>query len=379
MEAAALAETGAVDAATDLAGRTRLTSSSYVGVVRVGDVELRITPKLRIHRLLWMVGYAGDPTGWRDHELVELREVDDLIAAIGVSFVSASNRALARGVLRSYRLTEDTSSVLRGRLREADQIRSQLALAVPLEVRYDDYSADIPENQLLLTAALRLQRVPNMPARTLGAIHRLIAILSEVTALLPGQQLPPTVSDQRNRHYQPAVTLARLILKGRSLDQPVGNFVASGFLFNLNQVFQDWLATALGEALRYKTGRLRAQWLGSLDVDGRIRLIPDLVWELGGRPAAVLDAKYKALHGSTSPNADLYQMLAYCTVLNLRLGHLVYAAGDEVACRHLVRQTDTTLQIWALHLDAAIPDVLQEVRDLAEAVVASVGGQNGNG
>ena len=46
------------------------------------------------------------------------------------------------------------------------------------------------------------------------------------------------------------------------------------------------------------------------------------------RPRAVIDAKYKAEKPAGYPNADLYQMLAYCTALRLSDGHLVYAKGS---------------------------------------------------
>ena len=55
--------------------------------------------------------------------------------------------------------------------------------------------------------------------------------------------------------------------------------------------------------------------------------------------AAVIDAKYKAEKPAGYPNADLYQLLAYCTVLGLRDGHLVYARGNEDPARHVVRQS----------------------------------------
>ncbi|MGH2658449.1 MAG: McrC family protein, partial [Actinomycetota bacterium] len=71
-DAIALARTGAVRVATDLAGRTTLTSGSSVGVVRVGEVELRVKPKLGIRRLLWLLGYASDPRGWHDDQAVDL-------------------------------------------------------------------------------------------------------------------------------------------------------------------------------------------------------------------------------------------------------------------------------------------------------------------
>ena len=65
---------------------------------------------------------------------------------------------------------------------------------------------------------------------------------------------------------------------------------------------------------------------------------PDFVWSHGGRARVVVDAKYKAEKPSGFPQADLYQMLAYCTVLGLDEGHLVYAKGTEEPAVHVVRE-----------------------------------------
>jgi len=368
-EALALARTGAVRVAADLAGRTTLTSTSSVGVLRAGDMELRVTPKVGIRRLLWLVGYASDPAGWHDDQIVDLIAVDDLVPAIAVSFMAAANRALAAGILQGYRVMEEALPLLRGRLREADQIR-RIGVAVPLEIRYDDYTVNIPENQTLLTAALRLLRVPAVPAPTRTALRRLISLLTDVTPLISGHQIPGTPDNRQTHRYQPALRLARLILAGRSLEQPVGPVTASGFLFDLNVVFENWLATALRVTLRPFGGVLRAQWPGHLDVRRRIRLRPDLVWERGGFPVAVIDAKYKMLRPAGYPNDNLYQMLAYCTVLGLPLGRLVFAAGDEQPIRHAIRGTNTTIETWTLDLSKPIPDLLADVNGLAVAIVA---------
>lgn len=370
-ESIALARTGAVRVAVDLAGRTTLTSTSSVGVIRAGDIELRVTPKVGIRRLLWLLGYANDPDGWHDEQTVDLVTVDDLVPAVAVSFIAAANRALAAGVLQGYRLIEEALPLLRGRLREADQIRSRLGVAVPLEIRYDDYTVNIPENQILLTAALRLLRVPDVPAPARTALRRLISLLTDVTPLISSHQIPGTPDDRRTHRYQPALRLGRLILAGRSLEQPVGPVTASGFLFDLNKVFEDWLTAALRVALRRFGGMLRAQWPAHLDIGRRVRLKPDLVWERGGGPVAVIDAKYKALRPAAYPHADLYQMLAYCTVLGLRLGRLVYAAGEEQPLRHAIRRTNTTIETWTLDLSKPILDLMADVNELAVAIAAT--------
>lgn len=364
--AGALARTGAVQVSLDLENRIQLVSNSRVGVLQVGDFELRITPKLPIRRLLWLIGYAIDPKGWRDEDQVGLLEADDLVKAIAVSFVAACNRALSHGLLRGYRVAEEATVTLRGRLREADQVRRRRLVALPLEVRYDDYTVDVPENQLLLSAALRLRHLTGLPRNTRGALHRIVALMGEVTPIVPGQKPPAPRFDQLNRHYRPAIELALLILSGRSLEQPPGATIAAGFLFDLNLVFEQWLATALREALAPYWGYLRSQWPGYLDVEKSVRMRPDLVWERSGKPIGVLDAKYKSLGlEANGSNSDLYQMLAYCTVLGLHSGHLVYAAGEQQPGHCLVVKTGITISTWALHLGESTPALLGEVRQLA--------------
>ena len=266
----AIAASKAARVWTNRAGQTVLRTSSYVGVVRIGDeVEVRVRPKITIHRLLWLLGYARDPKGWRDDTVVGLSEVDDLMAAVGVSYLAAARRALAGGVLQGYRVTDEAAPVLRGRLREADQLRHRLGLAVPIEIRYDDYTTDITENQLLLAAALRLLRLPGVPTPTRLGLRHLIALLADVRSLPPAGTPPATADNQLTRRYQPALRLARIVLAGHGLDQPAGDVAASGFLFNLDHAFENWLTATLGRAL--------APFGGSLDDQHRTGLLHDPV------------------------------------------------------------------------------------------------------
>ncbi len=48
------------------------------------------------------------------------------------------------------------------------------------------------------------------------------------------------------------------------------------------------------------------------------------------------------------PDADLYQLLAYCTILGLRHGHLVYTRGDGEPARHTIRRSGIQLvkPVW---------------------------------
>lgn len=368
----ALAATGAVKVNADLDGRTVLTASSQVGVLRCGDLELRITPKIGIHRLLWLLDRARNPDGWRDDDIVDLTTVDDLVTAVAVSFHAATRRALAHGILQGYRTVEEGLPLLRGRLREADQLRRRLGLAVPLEVRYDDYTVDIPENRILLTAARRLLRVPALPSTTHAGLRKLLTTLADVSPFVAGYKVPDTMPTRLTHHYQPALRLARIVLAGRSIDQPPGSTSASGFLFDLNTAFEDWLTATLRRALEPHGGRLHDQYRSHLDTSHRLRIRPDLVWERQARPMAVLDAKYKRVRDTALPHSDLYQMLAYCTALGLPEGHLVYASGDAPRI-YTVREAGIRLNTWALDLSKPTNEILEQVAVIADAVASTRG------
>jgi len=85
----------------------------------------------------------------------------------------------------------------------------------------------------------------------------------------------------------------------------------------------------------------------------------------------VVDAKYKAEKPSGFPDADLYQMLAYCTALGLDRGRLVYARGNETASRHEVRNAQITLVCHVIDLNSDPVRLLVEVGRLANALAAS--------
>jgi len=80
----------------------------------------------------------------------------------------------------------------------------------------------------------------------------------------------------------------------------------------------------------------------------------------------VFDAKYKVDDAAGRyPNADLYQMLAYCTVLGLPRGWLVYAGGGRPLER-LVRNTGIRIVEWPLDLGVPPWELLGQIRVLAE-------------
>ena len=118
----------------------------------------------------------------------------------------------------------------------------------------------------------------------------------------------------------------------------------NGFLLDMPKLFEDFVTVALREAIvPMYGGRLDGQDRSHFDEAEQVVLKPDIVWKIRGSAVAVIDAKYKAEKPAGYPNADLYQLLAYCTVLGLEPRPLDLRQGERGARaprRALLRHSD---------------------------------------
>ena len=353
---------------TDRPGWWEVSAGTQIGVVSVGGMQVIIQPKIDINRLVFLMGYARRPEYWRSDRVL-LDPAADLPEALTDAFVRQAKRALEQGLLKGYLTVDETLPVLRGRIREADQVRRRWGMGIPLEVRYDDFTVDIGENRLLLGAVERLLRIPGVGRRYRSALQRLRLQLADVTGPVRGSPRPSWVASRLNARYVPALELAELILDGHSFEQRFGDLMVSGYLFNMAKIFEDFVSVALSESLKRFGGKSRLQYSAFLDQAETVPVRPDFVWLTQAMPRIVADAKYKAEKPSGFPQADLYQMLAYCTVFGLDTGHLVYARGEEEAKEHTVQGSGVRIVAHTLDLTAE-PDVLLEsVRTLANELL----------
>lgn len=342
--------------------------TGMVGAARIGDVEVSIAPKIPIERLLFLVGYAQHGAGWRPED-VTLPEAPGLVPVMAQILWRQTERAIYQGLLPGYVTLEETAYVLRGRLRETEQLHRHHGLPVPLEIRLDEFTIDIPENQILYTACERILHVPGVDERSSLMLRRLLRDFTEVTSLDRRDPLPAWQPTRLNVRYHTALRVAELVLQATSVEHGTGGVTVNGFLLDMPRLFEDFVTVALREALESVCGgRVVGQDRSDFDTAGRVVMRPDIVWKLRGIAVAVADAKYKAEKPAGYPNADLYQLLAYCTVLGLRRGHLIYAKGSEEPAHHVVRRSGIEIISHAIDLDTGPTALFDQVRGLAMSI-----------
>lgn len=360
-----------------------VTTYSWVGVVRFSNFEVRVVPKLAGGNvgIVKMLDYASGVDALRRYNAARDLETmgDDLVELIAWLFADAAADLVKGGLLSDYVAREDTLHVLRGRLKTLEQVQRQFGRVDPLEVEFDEFESDIPENQIIAAALDATRSIVRTPI-VQGPIRRLHAIFHEACDPAPTDSLlllNDLVYSRRNEHYRGAHHLARLLLGRlavRDLLTP-GGTQSFAFLLDMNQLFEDFVARLAAEALPSHGVQVHAQRRDrSIVVDestgkGYSAIIPDLLLEAmaADRPVRLpVDAKYKLYDDRKLREADVYQAFFYAfayasdsggrhparaVILYPRAGE-----GADAALRvdtHIGRQ-NARIQAFGLDIDSAL-------------------------
>jgi 5-methylcytosine-specific restriction enzyme subunit McrC len=346
-----------------------LTAGHDIGFLRVDDLQVHVHPKIDMQTLLYLLTCGVEQLQWQPNETT-VAPVPRPVDAFAHFLAAATRRATRSGVLQGYRERDEALRVVRGQWRVNEQIRRHHGRLLPVEVRDDDYTEDITENQTIATALQVLRRTTHeLSARR--ELTRALAPFSEGIDPLPLWQYaqPPAISwTPLNRHYRGAVELARLALRQGAITHHAGDVRTSGIVININTVFEQFVRRALRRALDEPGSRI---WKASradglvFDQAGTVRLEPDILWSRHSKLCLVADAKYKRLKPRGFEHADLYQMHAYCSATGTRAGLLIYGEGDVRPHRHSIPGSNTTISVMALNLSGSITEIQSSIESVA--------------
>ena len=313
-------------------GRNRVKFRQFCGVVQIQQIlQIEILPKVFPYQtpdqqrttLIEMLDTAGDIEGLSAQQ-----------AGLGVSnhrlldvfirhFLKLLEAQLQQGLLRDYRDVEDTLDQVRGRIDLIRQQRENLFKPQRLACRFNELVADIPVNRLLHSALICMsnlasssmlrQHIQSMRIRFggIGVIHK-------------GEHLPRADDLNRmQRRYASVVELARLFIDGQYLDARAGQQQVYSLLFDMNQLFERFVAVKLRPTARKMGLRLMEQgprkYLGDDDSGkGRLLMRPDIsLLNALNQPVVILDTKWKLLDSgnplASLSSADLYQLSTYAS------------------------------------------------------------------
>jgi 5-methylcytosine-specific restriction enzyme subunit McrC len=366
-----------------------VSATSWIGVVRFHDVEIRVVPKYAGGDLgvLRMLDYASGLPALRTYDAVRTLHTEgrSLVDLLGWMLAERTGRIVRAGLLADYVSRLDDLPVLRGRLRLIEQVQSHYGRIETLACAYDEHESDILENQVLAGALGVARRICSDPevVSKIGLLQPVLDEACDPSSLDAVSARAVLDYNRRNEHYRAAHEIAWLFLARAGVDDvfAAGRTDAFAFLLDMNQLFEDFVTRLLRDALEPAGTQVHAQRRDRSIVENELThrpyaaIIPDILLDsrsAEGRLRLPVDAKYKLYDVRRLDPADVYQAFFYAYAYH-RPGVddsaapsalVVYPsseAGTRVALRVRSEGGATTARIRAIGVD--IPAALRAIDD----------------
>ena len=363
----------------------RVRTRSWVGVVRLPTVEIRVVPKvtgdlLGLVRLLEYASGLDALTRLRNGATLEVSG-DSLLELVVLLFVEATERVLRRGLLPGYVEREEDLPIVRGRILGDRQVLERFGQLDRIICRFDDLEHDIVENRLLAAAL----QVASPRVASVGLQRRISRLRGVLEPLCDTDQLDLTGArttmtyNRLNAHYETAHHLGWLLFDALGIDDlfAPGQTRSFSFLLNMNQLFERFVARVVEHVLPAARYRVMSQihfksvvWNVSSQRP-YASIIPDVVVERRGEPECrvPIDAKYKLYDERGFDPGDIYQTFLYAFALGATASDgtptslLLYPATAEVpgSTRLRIRRLSGRLGAEVVGIGLPVAGLLEEL------------------
>lgn len=393
---AVAARIAAVAAASPLAGRgqdgvlehrrSSLRARGVVGVIAADGATLEILPKIDFpgetveqatgsirRRLIHMLAVALDMR-------IDVGAVTDLdsqretlLEILIRLFSEKLIDAVRQGMPRRYVGHEDDLPALRGRLDLMRQFTTLAANPAQLACRFDALSHDIALNRIMKAAITRLGRIARS-ADNQRRLRELAFAYADITEVpVSALRWDQVVLDRTNERWRELINLAKLLLGERFQTTSAGGQAGFSLLFEMNMLFEAYIARMLarglaGTGLRVVAQGGRRYCLETEDASRRqlFQTRPDILIKRDDDVIVqVIDTKWKRITARIDDakqgvsQSDVYQMMAYgqlygCPRLTLLYPHHAELGDTALSVSHRIALPNREDRLELVTIDLAL-------------------------
>ena len=307
-------------------GYRSIRATNWVGAIGLGDRCIEVIPKIdepselkARENLLYMIARAG-LVPISNADIARLANTNKpLLAAYMELYADHLRGEWRRGPIRRYVPREENRSCLKGKLLFPTHLRMNLLHQERFFTASDDFTSDNVISQILKAALRRCLEQP-FSSRLAQKAKSLLPDFEDVSDVEPNvQDLRHARVDRCISRFEPLLNMAKLILSAVSPAPAKSGQSVYSLMFDMNDVFERFIAAEVRVALRGRPFRVTYQVRGRslLRRDGRrqFALRPDIGVFLGKENLCLIDTKWKRLDPNRSHHdvsqSDMYQMYAY--------------------------------------------------------------------
>lgn len=315
---------------------------NYVGVINIDNkVQIEILPKIDI----------GD-----DNELRKLflKMLSSLKEFKGKSFKNAQindsklpiyevfiqmylnevQELLKKGLKSDYLTIEGNLTFFKGKFLINQHLKHNIIRKDRFYMAYDEFHINRPENRLIKTTLLKLNKISSNGKNQLLA-KRLLAEFEMVNQSTNIDKDFSLVKKDRNAQaYQSLMIWSQVFLKNKSFSTFKGTEYVNALLFPMEKIFEAYVAKQL--KIKFPEWNVETQKDDKYLFDNpkTFGLKPDIYMSKGGS-AIVLDTKWKKLIENSKKygisESDMHQMYAYAYKYDVENVILIYPKHKEIS------------------------------------------------
>jgi 5-methylcytosine-specific restriction enzyme subunit McrC len=341
-------------------------ATSWVGALAVPGLVVRVMPKVSVTNFFAMLGAGVSPDAF-DHEHVTWSDTDELIDGVAYFAIRLIDSATMRGLVHGYVPREERMRTIRGRLLVEEFARPPWSAAEP-QCRFDDFTADIVENQLFRCTLQAMLSWPQLAPHVRREALRVLGRFDGVADTPATKHAAPLPITRLNEHYEDAMRLSRLVLQAMSLSHEAGDQQANSLMVDMDDLFRRWISQELDFRLapEMRIERDEDVWL---DEGRALTMAPDLVVRRGSEVVLVGDAKYSMGADGYVASRDYLELVAYTSAMGLPTGLLVHCNSDRAPESEIViRNAGTRILCRPIRLDGSYAAVCRSLDFLADLV-----------
>lgn len=305
--------------------------NNYVGVLQTDSgLTIEILPKIYgksasledkkvIRNLFFQMLKTARNINGKYYEMTNLDMRRNTIFEVFISmFLTQSSRIFKQGIKANYVSIQSNERFLKGKLLTGSHIRKNSFNNSKFYNEFDEYQANIPENQLLKTTLIFLLK-RSKDHQNLRLIKEQLLYFDNVDEIRdPNQTFHKVQLGRDYVYYRQALEWCKIFLRGQSFTSFKGSSLAFALLFPMDKIFEAYISSIAIKSLpEYEiSAQDKTYWLfdGTEETSRGYQLRPDLVLrDVTGKQTIIVDTKWKLLDHTGPTQADLYQMYVYFT------------------------------------------------------------------
>ena len=315
-------------------GKEAIKVQNYVGVIELPDgFRIEVLPKIdlaqdgekydKTRSIFLKMLQCVDENQFKVSDFANLNTSKMPLFEIFIQmFLNDVQKLTRMGLKSGYVHIDENSKTFKGKLLVSQNIRENLVHQERFFVEYDEFQLDRPENRLVKSTLLYLNKKSNSDSN-LAEIRRQLMFFEQVDASVNYESdFSKVVKTRNTTEYENLMAWARVFLQNKSFSTFSGNTSVRSILFPMEKVFESYVAKMLRKEVFKEANRkwdvysqYGTKYLFEVP-SNKFRMRPDIVMKKNDDVNIILDTKWKRLVNDYSLNygvsqQDMYQMFAY--------------------------------------------------------------------